>query len=269
MLTILIRAFIAAVFAGFLCGLMGVHITRLNLNTVAFSTAHAALAGAALAMFLGMEPSTIGLILAILTALFLGPLADLFHIPFDLFSMSLFSIYTAFAFIFISISPGGVISAQAVSSILWGSILTVTSGYTVFLSILFFLVLIYIIAFFPQLKSLLFDSKLAEAEGINVKAYKYSLMFLSGVTVSLILKLVGGFLVFSLLFIPAASAFLLSENIKLILCFSAILGSFSAVGGIFLSLLLDLPTGACIVLMATFILIISAVYAHFFGRLRK
>jgi len=267
--SIMVRAVLASVFAGSLCGLVGVHVTRMKLNTIAFSTAHAALAGAALGVLLEMDPSLIGMVLALATVAFLGPLGDLLGIPFDLVSMVLFSTYTAAAFIFLSISPGGVLSAQAVSSVLWGSALTATSGYVMFLFLMLIFVLIYLLAFRPQLLAVLYDSRLAEAEGINVRAYKYSLMFVTGMTVAFVLKLVGGFLVFALLFIPASAAILASENIRHIISLSAIFGGASALAGLFLSLALDLPAGACIVLMAVAFLTAVAVYSHSRGRLRR
>ncbi|MCX8176212.1 MAG: hypothetical protein N3E48_03140, partial [Candidatus Bathyarchaeota archaeon] len=63
---LIFNAIIAGAMAGSLCGCTGILCTRIGLNTIAFATAHAALAGAALSLVVGGDPIALGLILALL-----------------------------------------------------------------------------------------------------------------------------------------------------------------------------------------------------------
>jgi len=231
----------------------------MGINTIAFASAHAALAGAALSLLIGGDPIVLGLIFALITAIILGPLSDHLKIPLDTVSMTLFSVYNALAFIFLILSPGATLASEKVGQILWGSVLAITPKYLIILATLAAIYVMFIVMFWGRISSILFSSKLAEAEGVNVKAYTYALVALAGAVAVFTLRITGGFLVFSLLFIPAASALQLSENMKKIVLTSAFLGSASSIAGVGLSFTLNLPIGSCIVIGATSILTIATI----------
>ena len=231
----------------------------MGINTIAFASAHAALAGAALSLLTGGDPIALGLMFALVTAVLLGPLADYLKVPLDTVSMTLFSVYNALAFIFLILSPGVTLASEKVGQILWGSILAITSTYLVVLITLTIVYTMFIVMFWGRISSILFNPKLAEAEGVNVKAYTYMLVAFAGAVAVFTLRITGGFLVFSLLFIPAASALQLSENMKKIVLFSSFLGSVSAVAGVGLSFMFNLPVGSCIVIGAASILTVVTI----------
>ena len=262
-MSLLINAIIASILAGSLCGIIGIFMIRLKLNTIGFSTAHAALTGAALGVFLGKDPSILSILLALFTSFILGPLSDTLRLPLDLISMILFSLYTALAFIFIFLSPGTALSAEAVSNVLWGSILAVTYGYIVILLCLLFIIMIFIWNFKIKLMAILYDRKLAEAEGIQTNYYLYSLIFLMGLIISLTLRITGGFFVFSLLFNPSSAALQLFSDIKKILIASPLLSISAALLGLSLSYIFNLPVGASIALTSSILLAISSIFSKF------
>jgi len=231
----------------------------MGINTIAFASAHAALAGAALSLLTGGDPIALGLMFALVTAVLLGPLADYLKVPLDTVSMTLFSVYNALAFIFLILSPGVTLASEKVGQILWGSILAITSTYLVVLITLTIVYTMFIVMFWGRISSILFNPKLAEAEGVNVKAYTYMLVAFAGAVAVFTLRITGGFLVFSLLFIPAASALQLSENMKKIVLLSSFLGSVSAVAGVGLSFMFNLPVGSCIVIGAASILTVVTI----------
>ncbi len=263
MLPLILTATIAGALAGSLCGCTGVLCDRLGLRTVAFAVAHAALAGAALSFLVGVSSIVLGMIFALLTALILGPLADTFEIPIDMVSMTLFSLYNALTFIFLILSPGIVLAAEKVSQVLWGSVLAVTPDYLIILFTIAILYALFLVTLWHRIAPILFDKRLAEAEGINVRAYTYALIALTGLVVVLTLRITGGFLVFSLVYIPASSALQLSENMKRIVALSAILGLTSAIAGVYVSFLADLPVGSSIVICAAGILLIASIAGYF------
>jgi len=255
--SLIVYAYVASALAGILCGSTGVLASKLGLRTVAFSMSHAAMAGAAIGLYAGLNPEAVAFILAAATAVALGPLAEHTRIPSELVSMALFSGYTAMAFIFTYLSPGTALSTRTLSLVFWGSVLAVTPGYIILLLTSIVSIALLLLSFWPQLSTIFFDRKIAEAEGINTKAYIYMATIISGITVILVLKLVGGFLVFSLLYTPAAASTKVGRTLRGMVAASAFFGTLSGVLGVTLSLVADLPVGACISLSSTVILLIS------------
>ncbi len=257
--TIIVYAYVASALAGVLCGSTGVLASKLGLRTVAFSMSHAAMAGAAVGLYLGLNPEAVAFILAAATAVGLGPLTEHSRIPSELVSMALFSCYTAVAFIFAYMSPGTALSARTLSLVFWGSVLAVTPGYIMLLLLSIISVALILLAFWPQLSAIFFDRRIAEAEGLNTKAYIYMATIISGAAVILALKLVGGFLVFSLLYTPAAASTKIGRTLRGMVAASAMLGFLSGVLGVTLSFAADLPVGACISLSSAIILLVAVL----------
>ena len=251
----------ASIIAGSLCGISGVLIARLRLSTLVFATAHAALFGAALGLFLDVDPLYTAMILAILSSVIIGPLSDATGVPSDTLAMVMFSTYNALTFIFIFLSPGPTLAAEKVGGILWGSVLAVTRTYLVVLLMLAYLYVLVLALFWNRFQSILFDRRLAEAEGVNTRVYVYLLITLSGIAISVSLKIVGGFLVFSLLYIPAACGFV-ADSIKRMILLSTLIGGASGSAGVVLSFIFNLPVGACIVATATVMFIAVSTYAY-------
>ena len=259
---LMVTCFIAGGLAASLCSLAGVLCARMALTTIVFAVAHGVLAGAALSLLVGGDAFILGFSLALVTAIILGPLRDFLNIPIDIASMTLFSIYNALTFLFIVLAPGVVLMTERVSGILWGSVLAITWKHLIILIMLTFAYLLFLYTQHPRILPILFDKKLAEAEGINVKLYTYTFLILTGMIIAVSLKIVGGFLVFSLLYLPAASALQLSENIKHILAISAGVGSTGAILGIISSFIYDLPVGPCIVISTAILFVASSIIGH-------
>ena len=258
-LDILFLTGLAVLPSGVLCGLTSIFIYRLRMLTIGFSVAHGALAGAALSMLLQLDPLTLSFLFAFLTALILGPLADILRVPLDLVSMTVFSLHTALALLFIYLTPGTALAAQVVSNILWGSILAVTPTYLVLLVSLLALYILYYYAFKPKILAILFDPRLAEADGINTKPYIYTTTFLVGATIVLMLKLVGGFLVFTLIYTLAITTTQIARHVKKMMLLAPAIGVTTIYLGLITSFYLDLPVGVCIVLTSITILITTLV----------
>jgi ABC-type Mn2+/Zn2+ transport system permease subunit/Mn-dependent DtxR family transcriptional regulator len=107
-----------------------------------------------------------------------------------------------------------------------------------------------------------FDSEFARSIGLPVELLQYLLWLLLAFAVITSLQVVGVVLVSALLVIPAATASLITDKMRLILIWSALLGCAAGATGAFLSFLGgQLPTGPIIVLVsAAFFL--SALFFH-------
>jgi ABC-type Mn2+/Zn2+ transport system permease subunit len=250
------RAMIACVLAGFLTGLIGVFVVRMRLSAIGYSMAHGAFAGAALGVATAINPLATGLLFASGTAFMIGPIADKARLHADTITSIVFPLNMALAFVFLTLAPQVGLSSQA-ANVLWGSVISMTNTDLVYLVTLFAATLAIVYFVWKELFAIMFNRKLAEADGINTKLFIYLIIFMAGVVVTFSLKLVGGLLIYALLFNPASSALQFSENMRKIIIASPLIGMATTISGLFASLSFDLPVGSCIVIVSTAVFAIS------------
>ena len=87
------------------------------------------------------------------------------------------------------------------------------------------------------------------------------LSILIAVTVVVSLKLVGIVLIAAFLVIPAASARLLSKSFSRMTVISVTVGMLSAIGGLWISYYLDVPSGATIILLQAVIFFLAIMFS--------
>ncbi|NGX83199.1 metal ABC transporter permease [Aequorivita sp. KMM 9714] len=96
-----------------------------------------------------------------------------------------------------------------------------------------------LILFFKELKVSTFDVGLSSALGFSPVVLHYGLMSVSSVTIVGAFDAVGALLVVALMIAPAATAYLLTNDLKRMLILSVVFGVFSAIAGYWLAHLLD------------------------------
>jgi len=246
------RALIACILAGFLMGLIGVFVVRMRLSAIGYSMSHGAFAGAALGVATSTNPLATGLLFASATAFLIGPIADKARLHADTITSIVFPLNMALAFVFLTLAPEVGLSSQ-VANVLWGSIISMTNSDLVYLTTLFAATIAIIYFIWKELFAIMFNRKLAEADGINTKPFIYLIILLSGVVVTFSLKLVGGLLIYALLFNPASTALQFLEDMRAIVVASPLIGMATTTAGLLVSLALDLPVGSCIVIVSTIV----------------
>ena len=250
------RALIACILAGFLMGLIGVFVVRMRLSAIGYSMTHGAFAGAALGVATATNPLVTGLLFASGTAFLIGPIADKARLHADTITSIVFPLNMALAFVFLTLTPEVGLSSQ-VANVLWGSIISMTNTDLVYLTSLFAGTLAIIYFVWKELFAIMFNRKLAEADGINTKPFIYLIIFLAGVVITFSLKLVGGLLIYALIFNPASTALQFSENMRKVVIASPLIGMSTTVSGLVVSLFFDLPVGSCIVIVSTIVFVIA------------
>ncbi|GAA4277789.1 metal ABC transporter permease [Aquimarina mytili] len=96
-----------------------------------------------------------------------------------------------------------------------------------------------LIAFFKELKISTFDAGLASALGLSPVVVHYGLMTVSSITTVGAFDAVGAILVIALMIAPAATAYLLTNNLKKMLLLAVLFGVCSAIAGYWLAHGLD------------------------------
>jgi ABC-type Mn2+/Zn2+ transport system permease subunit len=258
--TLLITSILGAILAGFACSTTGAFVVRMNLSSIGYLMSHAAFAGAAFGLMISIDPIIGAIFFSFGISLILGPLAEKARLESNIVIGFLFSFMIALAFIFLNFIPGTAASARALR-ILWGSIFSVSISDLLLLSIFSFLLLVFVIIFYKELIAIMFNKKLAESSGINTRLYYFAVLFLTGIAVSLSIRIVGGLLVFALIINPTSTAYQFFFDFKKIFIFSPIIGIVSCLVGFWISLISDFPIGASIVLISAIFFTISIIFS--------
>lgn len=116
-------------------------------------------------------------------------------------------------------------------------------------------------AFFKELKVSTFDAGLSSALGFSPVILHYGLMSISSVTVVGAFDAVGAVLVVALMIAPAATAYLLTSDLKKMLLLSVIFGVCSAIGGYWMAHLLDASISGSMTTVLGFVFLMVYLFA--------
>ena len=244
------NAFIAGLLGGVACSMVGVFVVTMRLSFIGVCIAHSAFAGALLGLWLGFNPLVGALLFSLLAAAIIGPLADRGELNPDTAVGVVFSLMLGLAFLFVGLMPGAKTEAL---NLFWGSILTVGQGDLIFLAIVAAIVVGLVTIFYKEIQAVICHRDVALAVGIPATVIFYGLLFLTGATITASLRSIGGLLIYCLILNPAAAAYQLTYSLKRMFLLSAVFGIISCWGGLVASYLLDIPSGASIVVISSII----------------
>lgn len=116
-------------------------------------------------------------------------------------------------------------------------------------------------AFFKELKVSTFDVGLASALGFSPVVLHYGLMTVASVTTVGAFDAVGAILVVALTIAPAATAYLLTKDLKIMLIYSVVFGVFSAISGYWLAYFLDASIAGSIASVLGVVFLVMFLFA--------
>lgn len=238
-----------ALFAGFLaaiaCGIVGVYVVTKKIVFISGGIAHASFGGIGLGYFLGINPVLGAMFFTLLSGLSIGFISRRTKLPEDTAIGILWAMGMAIGIIFIGLTPG---YAPDLFSYLFGNILTVPSSDLVLMLILDVAIAATVIALFKELLALSFDEEFGRVVGVPIEVLYLLLLCMIAFTVVILLRVVGMILIIALLTIPAAIAKQLTHDIRKMMVLAILFGIILTFCGIWLSYVLDLASGATIVL---------------------
>ena len=243
-----IKWLLAGLVGGAGCGLTGFLLVSMNLPFMGICLAHAALAGAVLAHFLGTPVMGTALAAALGAAAIVGPVADKTRTHANTVLSILFSLTLGLAFLGIGLLPD---QRSDLLGLMWGNLLLVRWADFPPLTLAWLLPLILLVVFAKETKAVLFDREIARACGIHATALYYVMIALCGFTVTVNLQIVGGLMLYSLVINPAVAAMQVTHTYRAAVAVSMALGALCAAGGLALSFALNWPSGASIVLVSS------------------
>jgi zinc transport system permease protein len=150
-------------------------------------------------------------------------------------------------------------------SYLFGNILSVTGLEAWMTVVISLLVALVIAVFYHDLFAITFDEEYAQVSGIKVRFVNRVLILLTSLIVVLGIKIVGTMLVSSLIILPAISALQIVRSFRATIALAGAFAFISVIIGVFASYILNLPSGATIVMVSFIFFIASLLIRKFNG----
>lgn len=246
-------ALITSIIVGVMSGIIGSFIILRGMSLMGDAISHAVLPGVAVAYMLGINLLFGASLFGILAALLIGFVSTHSKLKNDTAIGIVFSAFYALGFILISMAE----SSTNLHHILFGNVLAVSDSDLITTACILAIVILFVVIFYKELLITSFDETFAKTYGLKTQLIHYSLMLiLTLVTVSS-LQTVGIILVVAMLITPAATAFLWTNKLHIMLILSSIVGAVSAIVGLFLSFTFNWASGPAIVIVAALIFGVS------------
>src|SRR5438132_10342666 len=249
-LPFLILPFLASLILTGIHSYLGVHVVERGVIFVDLALAQIAALGAIVAIVLGMDPHGRGSYWISLAFTFLGAAIFAFartrrgHIPQEAFIGIAYSVASAMAILLMSKATG---ETEHLKDMLVGNILAVSWAEVRRTALLYGVVGLFHYMFRKNFLLISMNHEKAESLGINVRLWDFLFYASFGFVVTSSVAIAGVLLVFCYLIVPSVGAMLFADRIGPRLAIGWTMGTVVSALGCYLSVLLDTPTGATIV----------------------
>jgi len=260
------NAIIASVLVNIICGIVGTYIVIKKIALISGGISHATFGGIGLGYFLGINPILTAIPFSLVSALAIGLLSRGKRFSRDTAISIFWAAGMALGIIFISLTPG---YAPDLFSYLFGNILTIPVMDLYIMAALALLVIMLAALFFRELAAVSFDEEFATVTGIPHNIINTLLLLMVSLSVVVLIRIVGIIMVIALLTIPAAICRQFTYNIKKLIISSMVTGTLLTLGGLWISYLLDLASGATIILFLAAVFMLSIIIKVLISRLKK
>ena len=268
---ILLPAFVASLILTGIHAYLGVHVVERGVIFVDLSLAQIAALGLTVAYLSGYDIHT-------------SHQAYLFSLGFTFIGAAIFAftrshrktripqeaiigiVYAVSAAVAILLMSKATQETEHLKEMLVGNILSVTWFDIGKTAVLYALVGAFHFAFRRRFLLISMDEPEAERQGVNVRFWDLLFYMSFGFVVTSSVAIAGVLLVFCFLIVPSVAAMLFSERLGVRLAIGWAMGAVVSAGGVMLSFVLDLPTGAAIVATFGAALLLVALYKAVAGR---
>ncbi len=241
------NAIAAGLLASVICGIMGTLVVVNRIVFLSGGIAHAAYGGIGLAFYfkLPIMLCTMGFSLAA-SMLMAGVTLKARHRA-DTIIGVIWAMGMAFGIILVDLTPGYNVDLM---SYLFGSILTVPRSDLLMMAIIGIAIALMVTWFYKDLLAVSYDEEFARIRGIPVKRLYFTMIGLLGLTIVMVIQVVGLIMVIALLTIPPFIIEKYAKSLMQMMIGSSILGGVFTLCGLWLSYTFDLTSGASIILVA-------------------
>jgi zinc transport system permease protein len=250
----IVRALLAGSAVVLLAGLLGSILLWRRLAYLGDTLSHSSLLGVSLGLLTGLPINVWMMVVCAIVALLLLYVQYNPRLSSDTLLTIIGQSALAIGTVALTFLPGVRVDLMAY---LFGDILAVSHSDVLTAWGLTFAIFALMYKLWRPLIALAVHEPLAQVEGINVKAVSAAYMLLVAFTVAIAMKVVGVLLLTALLIIPAATARRFARTPEGMVVLAIICGLIALIGGMFLSLQFDTPTGPSIVMLASLLFLVA------------
>lgn len=258
------------------CSILGVFLVLRNLSMVTDAISHSVLLGIVLAAFMVNNLSSIWIVVGaaifgVLTVISIELLIKTRLVKNDASVGIVFPLFFSIGVLLVStigrdfhlgvdcVLMGEVIFAHLKTQNFLGISVPVSM---VNLSIVLLINLAFVIVFFKELKLSSFDPEFSKLAGLGSGMLFYALMTLVSVTTVVSFESIGAILVIAFMVAPAASALLITKNLKFTLVLASVISSISCVIGYYVSTALNVSMSGVTAFVMGLIFVIILMFSH-------
>ncbi len=262
-LSFLLAPFIASLILTGIHAYLGVHVVERGVVFVDLSLAQIAALGSTVAALYGLDPHGRGSYLTSLAFTFLGAAvfstikAHKARIPQEAIIGISYAVASAAAILAMSKSAA---QTEHLKEMLVGNILTVSWHEVRNTALLYGAIGLFHYILRKKFLLISIDPERAEREGMSIRFWDFLFYASFGFVVTSSVAIAGVLLVFCYLIVPSVGAMLFAERIGPRLAIGWTMGTLVSALGVYLSLKIDLPTGATIVCTFGLVLILMAAF---------
>jgi len=240
------NAVAAAVLVSIACGVVGTYVVINRIVFISGGISHTAFGGIGLGYLLGVNPILMAIPFSLASALGIGFLSRRARVSEDTAIGIVWAMGMALGILCMNLRAG---YAPDLHSYLFGSILTVPRSDLAIMLVLNLLILLTMAILFREFAAISFDEEFATVVGVPTRSLYLLLLCMVALSVVVLIRVVGIILVIALLTMPAAIARQFTHDIRRMMLLSTGVGVVLTLSGLWLSTVLDLPTGPTAILV--------------------
>jgi len=249
------QAFQASFLISLIAPILGLFLILRRQTLLADTLSHVSLVGVALGLLLGIAPTWTNLLVVIVASLLLEYIRSIYKSYSEISIAMMMSGGMALALVLMSFNDS---AAMSLDTFLFGSIVTITEEQVLFLLVLTVGILLLYAFFKRPMYVLTFDEETAFTAGLPVRFMSVAFNMITGMTIAIIMPIVGALLVSAILILPAAISMRLSKSFNGVVVIGIIIAMIGMFSGLTVSYYFGTPPGATITLifLAIFVVMI-------------
>ncbi|WYP27498.1 metal ABC transporter permease [Alkalihalobacillus sp. FSL W8-0930] len=258
------RAFQAAFLISLIAPLLGLFLILRRQSLMADTLSHVSLAGVALGFLLSVNPTWTNLLVVVVVAVLLELLRMVYRTYSEVSIAILMSTGMALALFMMSFHQGS--TTISINQFLFGSIVTISAEQVSVLYILAGLIICLYVVFRKAMYVMVFDEETAFTSGLPIKTMSILFNILTGVTIAIIMPIVGALLVSAILLLPAAISMRIGKRFATTIIIGIPIALIAMTSGLITSYTYSTPPGATITLILVSILCLVILLKKLFIR---
>lgn len=260
----MVRAMVVGGLVALIASILGVVLVLKRYSMIGDGLSHVGFGAMAISLAFNEAPLVFAIPIVIVAAFLLLRVSENSKIKGDAAIGLISSSSLAIGMIVNALSNGTNID---LNSYMFGSILAIEKSEMVLCVVLGIVIIGVFIFFYNPIFAITFDENFAKATGLKVEVYKTVLSILTALTIVIGMRIMGTLLISSLIIFPALSAMRITKKFKRVMIISVIISLICFFAGLVASYLIEIPTGASIVVSNLIMFLIMSFIGFVRGKI--